>query len=61
MTTIAIGLERCTLITLHERALLTVPQADPLVRPTALVCDRSNGAAGHYLLCTVHNNGVDLP
>ncbi len=28
MTTIAISLERCTLITMHERAPHTVPQAD---------------------------------
>ena len=30
MTTIATSLERCTLITMHERAPHTVPQADPL-------------------------------
>ena len=29
MTTIATSLERCTLITMHERAPHTVPQADP--------------------------------
>ncbi len=28
MTTIATSLERCTLITMHERATHTVPQAD---------------------------------
>jgi hypothetical protein len=32
MTTIATSLERCTLITMHERATHTVPQADPWVR-----------------------------
>ena len=38
MTTIATSLERCTLITMHERAPHTVPQADPLAvipRPAA--------------------------
>ena len=30
MTTIATSLERCTLITMHERAPHTVPQADRL-------------------------------
>jgi len=41
MTTIATSLERCTLITLHERAPHTVPQAErlsgaPQVTPGAL-------------------------
>ena len=42
MTTIATSLERCTLITLHERAPHTVPQADPPVASmgpaSAVVC-----------------------
>ena len=33
--TIATSLERCTLITMHERAPNTVPQADPLAKTRA--------------------------
>jgi len=39
MTTIATSLERCTLITMHERAPQTDPQADPHTAAVRPVCD----------------------
>ena len=44
MTTIATSLERCTLITMHERAPHTVPQADPLRVSREQCHDRLRGS-----------------
>ena len=57
MTTIATSLERCTLITMHERAPQTAPQADP---PPGRASVLESLGMGPFDLLDVVGNDVSL-